>query len=668
MSHNPSVRSLMTPEWRRWLGVAVIVLAGVIAFGPAMHGDWVWDDDSEIVNNAVIKDPAGLRKIWAGAGTLDYFPLKTSVQWVQWRLFGPAPFGYHVTNLVLHLLSALLIWRLLRRLGVKYGWVGGLLFAVHPLTVESVAWIAELKNALSLPPLLLAFDRYIAFAEKGRRRDHLLALLLFAAAMLCKTSVVMLPVFLLVYAWWRRGRIAREDVVATVPFFAVSLLLGAVTVWFQHTRAIGEWEIAGGGMLERIGRAGAALVFYLWKSVVPVGLLPIYPRGVPPASGVLQGIAWVAIVAVLYWAWRYRAGRGRHVLLGGAWFVLHLAPVLGLIDMSYMHIAWVADHFVYISLVAVVGLAAAAGDMAWRSSLAVRGGLSAAALFLVGFGIVETRRGASHFTSEATLWQYTLQRNPEAWLGHNNLAVALAREKRFAESFHHASEALRLLPSYADAHATRALALVHLGRLDEALTAVAQAKLAEPRAAELRLDIAAGLLRAGRLAEALDQYGTALQLNPHSPRAHKEAGVALFLAGRTAEAVYYYEHGLQAAPDAATHTNCGVALVALGKFDEAIRHYEQALKLSPNHLDAHYNYGIALARAGRPVEAKARFAETVRLQPDHAEAHYHLGELFLQLGRDADARHAFAQALRFRPELVDARRQLERLESSASKP
>src|SRR5581483_3716287 len=229
-------------QWtRRALAVAVIVLAAGFAYAPVLHGDFVWDDHSEITHNDEIQAPDGLRRIWQGEGSLDYFPLKSSLQWLEWRLFHADTLGYHVANLALHLLGALLVWRLATRLGVRHGWLAGLIFALHPLAVESVAWIAEFKNVLSLPPLLLAAECYLTFDATGRRRAYAGALAWFIVALLCKTSVVTFPLALLLYAGWKRGRVAGRDVRAAAPFLAVAVALGLVTVWFQHHRAIGSW-------------------------------------------------------------------------------------------------------------------------------------------------------------------------------------------------------------------------------------------------------------------------------------------------------------------------------------------------------------------------------------------------------------------------------------------
>src|SRR5665213_1678184 len=335
---------------------AIILLAGWLAFGPSIHGGWVWDDTEEVTQNTVLRDPAGLQKIWLAPAGTDYFPLKTTVEWLQWRAWGGDPAGYHAVNIALHLLSAFLFWRLLAKLGLRQAWIGGLLFAVHPLAVESVAWVAELKNTLSLPFLLLAMLAYLDYDDfseakipveriapnalaAGRnqasalgamRSTYLLSLLFFLLAMLSKSSVVMLPAVILLYCWWKRGRI--------------------------------RWK--------RLTAAGLALAFYLGKCLWPFGLLPIYPRwGIDPTA-ILPYVPWLALALMAGWCWRRRAAWGRHVLFGLGFFALNLAPVLGLVAMSYLRISRVADHFAYLPLLGVIALVTAGVDQ-----LVVRRGL-----------------------------------------------------------------------------------------------------------------------------------------------------------------------------------------------------------------------------------------------------------------------------------------------------
>ena len=344
-----------------WLGSVILVLAAWLVFSPSFHGDWLWDDDQEITDNPVLRDAAGLSQIWWTTTSADYFPLKTTWQWIEWHLWGDRPFGYHLASFLLHLLSCFLIWRLFARLGIAWAWWGALLFAVHPLTAESVAWISEQKNTTSLPLLLLSMLFYLAYDAKKGAWAYAASLASFAAALLCKNSVIMLPCVLALYLWWRRGGrfSGGKDWLALVPFFLLSLVLGLVGIWFQHHNAIAGMAVDAGSIPARIARAGLAVFFYAFKVVWPFPLMPIYPDW-PSASWKSWAVfPWIALAALFLFLWSRRQGRGRHALLGLNFFVLNLLPALGLIAMSFQRLSWVSDHFAYVALIGPAGLAVA---------------------------------------------------------------------------------------------------------------------------------------------------------------------------------------------------------------------------------------------------------------------------------------------------------------------
>ena len=359
------------PPEQLLLGAALVTSALVI-FWPALAGTWLWDDENLIGLNPALRTFRGLGRIWFSPAGPDYFPLTATVQWVQWHLWGLRVTGYHLTNIGLHALSAWLLWRLLRRLNLPLAWFGALLFLCHPLAVESVAWIAELKNTLALPPLLLSLAAFLDYDEGGRRSDHRRALGWFLAAMLCKTSGVLFPAVLLLHAWWRRGRVGPRDVAVSLPFFLVSFVLGLATWWFQQTRAIGLSPIEAGSLVSRLAASELGLAFYLGKCAWPVGLVPIYPRGhISPASALLFW-PWLGFVAVAVLTWSRRISWGKHALFGFGIFALMAAPTLGLVPIAFYLFARVADNFAYLRLVAFAG-GAAAGAERRRRGFAPRG-------------------------------------------------------------------------------------------------------------------------------------------------------------------------------------------------------------------------------------------------------------------------------------------------------
>ena len=528
------------------LPALLIVAAGLWVYGPALHAGWVWDDVEEVTQNPVLQEPGGLAKIWLAPAGPDYFPLKATVQWLEWRAWGDAPAGYHAITLALHLLSALLFWRLLRQLGLRLAWAGGFLFAVHPLAVESVAWAAELKNTLSLVFLLGAMLAYAAFDTKRGRGAYALSLGLFVLAMLSKTSVVMFPAVILLHAWWRRGRIDRRDFQASAPFFAVSLGLGSATLWFQQHRAILAGHDFAGGPLTRVLASGLALAFYLGKSIWPFGLLPVYPHWTVDPGEPLNYVPWLAAAGLGVFLWTRRASWGRAALFGLGFLVLNLLPVLGFVGMSYLRLSRVADHFAYLPLLGIIALAVAALARLPRvAQLAI----------LAAVGLVfawQSRTYASVFQGEKTLWTYTLERNPQAWIAEGNLGYELFQEGHGPEAIAHYRAALRLEPDFAEARYNLGTALLRTNQVAPAIAEYEAALRLRPASAGMENNLATALAESGRLPEAVAHFEQAVRLEPDYADARHNLGNAYLLSHRLADAAAQYEAALRLRPDDAS--------------------------------------------------------------------------------------------------------------------
>ncbi len=592
---------------RTFLKALAIALAAAWVYGPCLHGTWLWDDGLEITRNAALRDPGGWWRPWVHPEGMDYFPLKGSVQWGMWQLWGANPLGYHLANLALHVTSALLVWRLLRVLGLRGAFLGGLVFAVHPLAVESVAWISELKNTLSLPPLLLSAIAVVAFYRSGSRPAWVFALLCFAAALACKTSVVMFPFCILLYAWWLNRRVTARDLRKAAPFFAASLAMGLATLHFQSARAIGTSAQAA-PFGERAAQAGASIVAYLGQAVWPSGLAPIYAPAPGPAYGWAAWAALAALLALLGWR---RDGAGRHALLGLGWFLLNLLPVLGLLPMAYSRISPRADHFAYLPLVGLVGLFVAgvgAAEARWERALSRRAVLrlgvalaATAAAIVLAFS---SRAYAASFASEKALWSTAVARNPSSWLARSNLGRVFLDEGRPAEAEAEFRQAVRLRPDSAEAEANLGSALDALGRADEAREHYARATVIDPTFAGARFNLGLSLLKAGRASEASGLFRDVLALDP----------------GR-----------------AAAHNGLGLSLAALGLRDEAAAEYKRAVELDPDLKEARLNLGNALFRSGRLEEAVAEYRRAISTDPGYSGAHYNLAQALRALGRTDEA-------------------------------
>ena len=594
---------------RTLLKALVLALAAAWVYGPCLHGTWLWDDGLEIAHNPALTESDGWWRPWVHPEGMDYLPLKGTVQWVLWHLWGANPLGYHLANLGLHITSSLLVWRLLLVLGLRGAFLGGLLFAVHPLAVESVAWISELKNTLSLPPLLLSAVGIVGFYRSGSRASWLGSLLLFAASLACKSSGVMFPFCILLYAWWLHRRVTARDLRKAAPFFALSLAMGVATVWFQSRRAIGAGG-PGSPTGGRVTEAGFSIFQYLRQAVWPSGLAPIYP----PYSGSVPGwIPWAALAAILGLLWWRRGGFGRHALLGLGWFLLNLAPVLGVVPMAYSRISPRADHFAYLPLVGAVGLvvaALAAAQARWERAGAPPA-LPALAAALVAMAAALALAFASHayaeaFTSEKALWGTAVRENPGAWLARSNLGRVLLEEGRADEAGAQLREAVRLKPDSAEAEANLGNALDALSAPGEAREHYRRAVALDPTFAGARFNLGLSLLKAGRASEASGEFRAALALEPGRAPAHNGLGLALAALGMRDEAAAEYRRAVELDPGLKeAHLNLGNALFRSGRLDEAVSEYRRALSIDPGYSGAHYNLAQALSALGRADEAAA---------------------------------------------------------------
>jgi hypothetical protein len=540
----------MFPEipasWKIGLKIGLMAGLGLLVFWPALGGDWLWDDVLYLTGNRLMDDPARLWKAWFVPGSfIEYYPLEQTVQWVQWQLWGRDTLPYHLTNLALHLAGGLLVWRLLAKFHLRGAWLGGLLFIVHPMNVESVAYIAELKNTLSLPLFLFACLAWIDFEEQGRRGSYFAALGLFVAAMLCKIAMVMFPFVLLLYAWWKRGRIGVADMARSLPFFIVSLLLGLMTLsagaHFAGTDPSRLPAPVIGDIGPRMLLAGETLAFYFTRFFWPVTPLPMYPpwkidsfaAAVPP---------WIFAGAALAFLWPRRAGWGRHVLLGLGFFILNLLPFSGLIPASYMNFTWVMDHFLYLPMIGLIGLVVAGWEQIhFRLPVLFRrvDGVLIGVLILVLTAHAQDAAGA--WTDRETLWGYTVTHNPGAWLAHYNLANELRVQKHPDQAAAEYRAALAINPEFAWGHDNLGLTLFDLQDDDGAIAEYREALRLRPDLAEAHNNLGNVLLRQpSRVAEAVAEYRAALQLQPGLAAAHFNLGVAL---------LQYPDHGSEAAAE-----------------------------------------------------------------------------------------------------------------------
>ncbi|GEJ57072.1 hypothetical protein [Anaeromyxobacter diazotrophicus] len=582
---------------RRWQAAALAALTWV-AHLPALRGGFVFDDHALVEQGAVVR--GALWRIWSGAGVKDYWPLTWTALWAEWRLWGADPAGYHAVDLALHALTALLLWRVLRELRVPGAWLGALLFAVHPVTVDSAAWISETKNTLSALPFLAAVLAWIRWVDGGRRRHAAAAFLFYGLALLAKASVLTLPAVLLGVGWLRRGRLARRDLAALAPLAALAALFAGITVWFQHQHALGG-HLAAAGLGERLGGAGWALAGYLTTELLPWTAAVIYaPWPVPPADPrYFAPLAALAALAAALWALRARPW-ARALALALGYTAVVLLPVLGLVEMAYARLAPISNHLQYLG---VIGPAALGGcAVAALRRHAPRAGL-AAAVALTGILAALTFERATAYRDDLALWSRAVSDAPESPVAHAQLAAQL----------------------------------LDLGRVEEARRETEQeARLTREPDRRARARAYAALL-----GDAPDQAAAAareaVRLSS-DPDVWRDAGVILSRTGFPAEGEAALAAAVEAMPDATDYRYQYGALLArqrkLGRAEEVLR---EGCRRNPGHPGLEEALAFVLVAEGRPGEALPHVAAALDVAPSDPRAAARIAELARDAGQPSAA-------------------------------
>jgi tetratricopeptide (TPR) repeat protein len=656
---NDADRKGRFPKVSPWLFGVLLVLCVTMVYLPVWQAGFIWDDDQVLLENPFIRSPNGWYKLWFNTD----FPLVLTSFWVEWRMWGAHPLGYHLTNLALHAMSAVLLWQVLVRLKIPGAGLAAALFAVHPVNVESVAWITERKNTLAMVFYALALLWYLRFEDAEKRRWYWQALAAFALALLSKTAVAPLPMVLLGLAWWRHGSLGPRDVWRSVPFFALAAGTALLSLWFQSHQAIGAdaMMVRTDSFGARLAGAGCAVWFYLYKALLPVNLSFVYPHWHIEANQPLSYVPGILFAAVLMGCWHYRRQQwARSLFFGLGYFVLLLLPVLGFVSIYFMRYSLVADHWQYFAIIGPLALAGAGITRffekpdrmpPWIVSV-VGGGL------VLTFGLLAWKQ-AKIYSSLETLWRETLLQNPNASMAHCNLGNLLLQKGRNEEAISHFQKALAIQPGADDVLSNLGAALLAQGRAAEAISPLEEALRIKPGSVLALNNLANALLQQGKVAEALVHFQKAVELRPDAASIHGNFGSTLLQAGRTEEAIAHLRRSLELEPNSAeAHDSLGNALLRLGQTKEAATQFEQALKIRPDLILARLNLADLCVQQGRLEDAVPHFDKALAMAPGIAAAHNNLGSALLRLGRLEEAINHLEQALRIQPDLAEAHNNL----------
>ena len=645
---------------------ALLFIALLIAYFPALTGAEVWDDAGHITPTK-LRSLEGLYRIWFQFGaSQQYYPLLHSAFWVEHRIWGDWVVGYHVITLLFHAIAAYLIVAIMRRLSLPGGWLAACIFALHPVSTESVAWISEQKNTLSAVFYLSSAFCYLRFDKERRRTSYALALLFYVMALLSKSIAATLPVTLLLVFWWERGSLkVKRDVKPLLPWLAIGIASGGLTAWVEKTFIGAQGTDFSLNIVERCLLAGRVIWFYLLKLVWPVHLLFIYPRWTIDAGAAWQYLFPALTIGVIAALWIYSrkadTPQARAPLAVFLCFATALAPALGFVNVYPFIYSYVADHFQYQAMIAIFIAAAAYLVTLTKRLPEDRARLApvAAGLVLVAFGAL-TWRQTGLYLDEATLYRKTLAENPRAFMAWTNLALVIDKSPGHEEeAIRLTKKALEIRPNSAEAMNNIAMFLEELNHHEESLAAYRKAAALSPTLETAHWGIANGLAAMpGREEEAIREYQTALRLKPEDERAFTGLGrLYLRMPGRLQDAIASFRMSARIDPDSyGPHVELGEALTRAGDVAGAIVEYRRAIELKRDYAEAHLNLGAALALSPDTVGAALEeYRTAIRLKPHYAQAHYNLGLLLSDIpGRANEAIAEYQAALKEKPDYAEA--------------
>lgn len=587
-------------RWRVCFFVLLLASVTILAYRPAWNGGFLWDDDAYVTSNDLLTAPDGLRRIWFSFDSpSQYFPLVYSTFRIERALWGLNPAGYHVVNILLHIANALLVWQLLARLKVPGGWLAAAIFVLHPVHVESVAWITERKNVLMAFFFLLTLLAWIEFIDERtvrRWRFYVLALVLYALALFSKTTACTLPAALLLILWLQKKRIDKQRLGQVVPFILLGIGMGLLTVWWERYHQGTHGPLFALSPIERLLIASRAVWFYLGKLIWPSNLIFIYPRWtIAPAY--LLDYAWLlaaaALCAAIYFVRRY-VGRG--VEVAALFFVATLSPVLGFIMLYTFRYTFVADHYQYVASIGPIALASAGVTSLAGAFKTSRYFIATAASILIATLALLTWRQSTMYADIEALWRTTIARNPSCWMAYNNLGIVLSQKGQVDDAIAHYRKTLEMQPDYSEADYNLGVALLQKGEIDEAINHCQRAVAVQPKDPEAQLALGNALLRKALIDEAIVHYQKALAIRPYYVAAHYNLSRAFLEKGEADAAIFHGVAALSVQPEHAdAHTNIAAALVEKSQVADAIVHYKKALEIAPRSVSAQNNLAWILA-------------------------------------------------------------------------
>ncbi|MFL6583461.1 MAG: tetratricopeptide repeat protein [Chthoniobacterales bacterium] len=615
---------------RRLALAAILILLVAAAYARVWDAGFIWDDDAHLTQNVCVVGPAGLKEIWTTAEA-TYYPLVLTTFWALHKVVGLDPLPYHAANVLFHLGSALLLWRALKELGIPGAWIAAALWAIHPVMVQSVAWITEMKNTQSCFFYLLCVLFFLKWNITRTWWRFAGALFFGAMAMASKSSTVILPAVLALCLWWQNRRWKWSDLAALLPFALISTAVSGWTIWEQkfHSGAFGnEWAQT---TTERAIIAGRDVCFYLGKLAWPHPLVFIYPHWQIDAADWLNYLPLAATIVAILLLWFLRKTRVRGVLFAFTYFVVALLPVLGFFNVYFFRYSFVSDHFQYLASIGPLALAGAGLKKAGEFFPPIKIPLLA---LLFGGLVFLTSEQTRIYRNVETLWRSTLARNPECWMAHYELGRELRDRGQLDAAIAEYEQGLAIWPDYADAHYNLARIFLDRGEFERAIVEYQTVLKLKPHDAEAHNNLGSSYSVMGQMDRAITEFLTALAIKPQYAEAEQNLGNALIQRGRTDDGLQHLHRAAElAGDDPVAHGRLATALVRAGRTPEAVAEFERAINTGPRDVAARSSLAWILATA--PDASLREGARALQLAQEAEQ---------LSGGRDPLALHALAAA------------------------
>jgi protein O-mannosyl-transferase len=668
-NHKQMNQPSTTPKTSWMAGAGLLVGICCVVYFPYLQNLFIWDDDKYLTENPYLTDLDGLKQLWFDLGAMpQYYPMVFTSFWIEHQIWALDPLGYHIDNVIIHCLNAIILWRVLSLLDIKGSWLVAAIFSIHPVQAESVAWITERKNLLSGFFYLLSLYFFLRFKnptpntqdEHNEKRSwtfYGFSLFLFVCALWSKTVACTLPAAILLIYWWKQNRLNISLILTMIPFFAIGLGFASLTVWLEkfNVGAIGQdWAFS---FWDRFLIAGRALWFYIGKLVWPSPIIFTYPRWVIDDSVWWQYIYPLTFLLLIFILWAFRKNIGRGPLTAILFFAGSLFPALGFFSVYPMKYSFVADHFQYLPCIGIIALFTSRVGKLLEERKFTSGFILSTGL-LIFFGTLTWNQGPV-YRNNFSLWKDTIKKNPAAWMAHNNFGNILAEEGKLKEAISHYRTAIKIKPNIALAHTNLGNTLVKAGMLQEAISQYKTAIKVEPGFFVAQNNLGDTLVKVGELEEAIHHYKSVIKIKPAFVQAQYSLGVALAKGGRIEEAISYYRAVIATQPDYfLAHNNLGHTLTTTGKLEEAILHYRTAIRIKPDYFQAYFNLGNALAAQGDLKNAITQYRIAVTLKPDDAQANNNLGISLAKTGAIDAAMVHFRAAVKAKPDFFMAHNNL----------